>query len=189
MKNKQRPSSPPSGRVFDPFRDRIARDIRNTLSEAFVEAWKGGANYESLAAALRHRHAQPVYQDYIDRRLEDYRAALAERRKLAAMDLIDEMIVLWNRQLFFEVHELLEGYWHAAEGKWRRALQALILAAAVYVHREAGRTDGAQKLARRARERLMDLRSHLTSIGNLDVLGDALLAPEDAAPRLERRAR
>ncbi len=189
MEDEKRANSPPSEQAFDPFGDRIARDIRNTLSEAFVEAWKGGAAYEPLAETLRRRHAHPVYQHYIDRRLADYRAALAERRKLADADLVDEMIVLWNRELFFEVHELLEGRWHTAEGAWRRALQALILAAGVYIHRDAGRQESARKLAGRARERLKNLRPHLSSIDSLDALCDALLSPEGRPPRLERRAR
>ena len=189
MEDKQVSNSPSSGGAFDPFRDRRSRDIRNALSEAFVEAWIGGAAYEPLAEALRRRHALPVYRRYIDRRLENYRAALEERRKLTDADLIDEMIVLWNRKLFFEVHELLENHWHKAEGVWRGVLQALILAAAVYVHREAGRTVAAQKLARRARERLDALRSHLASIENLNALGEALKSPEDAPPWLEKRVR
>ena len=52
MEDEKRANSPPSEQAFDPFGDRIARDIRNTLSEAFVEAWKGGAAYEPLAECL-----------------------------------------------------------------------------------------------------------------------------------------
>ena len=189
MAEERNTNSPSSGQPFDPFRDRASRDIRNSLSEAFVAAWKGGTDFEPAAEALRRRHAHPIYQHYIDRRRADYRAAFEARRKLADADLMDEVIVLWNRELFFEVHELLEGHWQAAEGAWRRALQALILAAAVYVHREAGRQAGAHKLARRAHERLKDFSAHLSLIGNLDALCDALLSPEDAPPRLARRAR
>ncbi len=180
---------PSSGRGFDAFRDRASRDIRNALSEAFVAAWQGeGTDYESLAAELRRRHAQPVYQTYIDRRLADYRAAFEERRKFGAPDLMAEMIVLWNRELFFEVHELLESHWHEAREERREVLKTLIQAAAVYVHREAGRLAAAKKMGRRVSSRLDALRAHLAGIRNLDALREALADPAEP-PRLKGRLR
>ena len=177
---------PPKGPAFDPFRDRAARDIRNTLAEAFVIAWeRAGEDYQSRADALRRRHAQPVYRRYIDRRLATYRAVLEDRRKLGDSDLLAGMILIWNRRLFFEVHELLEGHWQEARGEWREALQTLIQAAAVYVHREAGRAVAAEKLARRVRGRLAAARAHLAPIRNLDALAEALTTPAASPPRLE----
>lgn len=176
--------------VFDPFHDRVSRDIRNTLSEAFVAVWQGnGEDYHEAASALRKRHHHPLYRRYIDGRLSQYRAVLAERCKLTDPILLDEVRLLWNRELFFEVHELLESHWHAAEGERRATLQALILAAAVYVHREAGRTAAAEKLGRRACDRLDALRAHLTPLRNLDALCKALRSPEGPPPKLERHAR
>ncbi len=187
MMGKEKITRPPSpGRAFDPFRDRTSRDIRNALSEAFVAAWQGGGTeYEALAAELRGRHAQPVYRNYIDRRLADYRAACEERRKLGDPDLMAEMIVLWNRQLFFEVHELLEGHWHEARGERREVLKTLIQAAAVYVHHEAGRGAAAEKMGRRVSGRLAAFKPHLTAIRNLGALCEALQKPEEPPPRLE----
>ena len=186
-KDKAKITRPPSsGRAFDPFRDRAARDIRNALSEAFVAAWQGdGTDHESLAAELRRRHAQPVYRTYIDRRLANYREAFEERRKLGAPDLMAQMIVLWNRELFFEVHELLEGHWHAARGERREVLKTLIQAAAVYVHREAGRGEAAEKMGPRVAGRLAALKPQLTAIRNLGALCEALQKPEGPPPRLE----
>ncbi|MDJ0802506.1 MAG: DUF309 domain-containing protein [Desulfobacterales bacterium] len=182
-------SSPLSEQAFDPFRDRASRDIRNALSEAFVAAWQeDGTDYESLAAELRRRHAQPVYQTYIDRRLADYRAAFEERRKFGAPDLVAEMVVLWNRKLFFEVHELLESHWHEAREERREVLKTLIQAAAVYVHREAGRLAAAKKMGRRVSSRLDALRAHLAAIRNLDALREALADPAEP-PRLKGRLR
>ncbi len=190
MKLEKTPKSPLSGHLFDPFNDRISRDIRNTLSEAFVAAWEGDRlDYVSPAVALRRRHAQPVYRSYIDRRLADYRGALEDRRKLNAPDLTDEMIVLWNRELFFEVHELLESHWHAARGERREVLKTLIQAAAVFVHREAGRVDAADKMGRRVSGRLEALRGHLGAIRNLEELREALVRPAGPPPRLKGRLR
>lgn len=173
-------------KTFDPFRDRTSRDIRNILSEAFVAAWEdAGVDYRAAAGELRRRFAHPVYRAYIDQRMTAYRAAIEDRRKLTAPGLLDDMMVLWNRELFFEVHELLENQWHEAQGEWREVLKVLIQAAAVYVHREAGRAVPAAKLGRRASERLVVLRAHLSPIANLDDLCRALASTEGRPPKLE----
>jgi hypothetical protein len=180
----------PTSKTFDPFGDRTARDIRNTLSEAFVAAWADtGQDCGQVAAALRRRHTQSVYQRYIDRRMIAYRAATENRRKLSATGLLAEMMLLWNQGLFFEVHELLENHWHEAQGEWREVLKTLIQAAAVYVHREAGRLEAAGKMGRRVSGRLDELRVHLKPIANLDVLRRALENPEGRSPRLEEHRR
>ncbi len=174
-----------SGRRFDPFRDRASRDIRNTLSEAFVAAWQGsGADYTAVVDHLRRRHAQPVYRAYIARRLEAYRAAADDRRNLDDPGLLDDVVVLWNRGLFFEVHELLESHWHGARGVRREVLQTLIQAAAVYVHREADREPAAARLGRRVSARLNRLKPHLKAIANLDALARALVTPQSRPPIL-----
>jgi hypothetical protein len=174
-------------RAFDPFRDRVARDVRNALSAAFVAAWDGdGEDYAPEAARLRRLHPGAVYRTYIDRRLAAYQAALADRRAMATPDLIDAIIVLWNRELFFEVHELLEHHWLDARGEWREVLKTLIQAAAVFVHREAGRASAAAKLGRRVSARLDTLRPHLPPIANLEALRGALVAAEGLPPRLRR---
>ena len=174
-----------SRRRFDPFGDRVSRDIRNMLSEAFVAAWQGaGVDYAAVAADLHRRHAQPVYQAYIEGRLEAYRAAMEDRRALDDPDLLEEVIVVWNRGLFFEVHELIENHWHEARGLRREVLQTMIQAAAVYVHREAGREPAAAKLGRRVSARLDNLRPHLKTIANLDTLVRALAMPQSRPPIL-----
>ena len=190
MKKEQPPCPLSSGRSFDPFRDRVSRDIRNTLSEAFVAAWQGGrADYESCAAELRRRHVQPAYRTYIDRRLADYHRAVEDRRKRENPDLMEDMIVLWNGKLFFEVHELLESHWHLARGEKREVLKTLIQAAAVFVHREAGRRAAADKMGRRVSGQLDALRGHLGAIRNLEVLCEALVRPAGPPPILKGRLR
>jgi hypothetical protein len=172
---------------FDPFNDRTSRDIRNTLSEVFVAAWNGGAgDLVSAAADLRAKHPARRYRHYIDARMAAYQDALTARRAEAST-LMDEMIVIWNRGLFFEVHELLEGHWHQARGEQRETLKILIQAAGVFVHREAGRTTAAAKMGKRVSARLETLRPHLAAIANLDALRTALQTPGGRAPQLKGR--
>lgn len=150
-----------------------------------MAAWGGTrADYAPVAALLRKRYAQPVYRAYIDQRMVEYRAAVEDRRKLTDPHLMDEMMVLWNRGLFFEVHELLESHWLDARGERREVLKVLIQAAAVYVHREAGREAAAEKLGLRVSGRLEALRPHLTPIANLDALCRALATPVGRPPKL-----
>jgi predicted metal-dependent hydrolase len=59
-------------------------------------------------------------------------------------------LILWDLQLFFEVHEVLEHAWHGAEGGRRRLLQALIRAAGVYIKLEFGQSRQAAGLAEKA---------------------------------------
>ena len=187
----EKPDQPASGGLsghrFDPFGNRASRDIRNTLSEAFVAAWQGaGVDYAAVADRLCRRHTQPVYRAYIAGRLETYRAAMQDRRHLDDPGLLDDVIVLWNRGLFFEVHELIESHWHEARGVRREVLQTMIKAAAVYVHREAGREPTAAKLGRRVSARLDSLKPHLRAIANLDALTRALATPQSRPPILRR---
>ncbi len=65
-------------------------------------------------------------------------------------DPIQQAVVLWNLGLFFEVHEVLEHVWYTAEGKMKATLQALIRAAGVYIKREYGFNDSADRIAAKA---------------------------------------
>jgi hypothetical protein len=173
-------------RRFDPFGDRTARDIRNALSAAFAAAWNDQTDdLLPLVERLRNEHPAAVHRRYIDRRAAAYREALAARRRVPSAGLLDDMMVIWNRGLFFEVHELLEDRWHDARGERREVLKTLIQAAAAFVHREAGRTAAGASLGRRASTRLDALRPHLTAIANLDQLREALAAPGGRPPQLK----
>jgi len=172
---------------FDPFGSRAAREVRNALSEAFVAAWRGHAvDVPSVAAALRDRYPDPVCARWIDGRLRAYRAASRDRGGQGDPEGLDDWVGLWNRGLFFEVHELLEAHWRAARGARREALQALILAAGVFVHREAGRHTAADRLGRKAAARLVACRAQLAAIANLEQLCRNLETPGAAPPVLVR---
>ena len=136
--------------VFNPFTDRLSRDLRNDLSEALLAALTGGAHAAFLAVAAAYRqHPElgPGARGYLEDRLACYQAVLAETNR----DLPDQQaLLLWNHELFFEFHELLEKRWRVAEGVARKVLQALIRAAGTYVLRHADRREGAVKMAARA---------------------------------------
>lgn len=172
--------------TFDPFADRRARDIRNILTEALVAA----ANPQRLAFVQRaaqellSRYPEPVYQDYIRDRVARYRAVWPDLAAAAPSDNLGRALALWRGQLFFEVHAFLEVEWQRTSGTRRRAFQALIQAAAVYVHREFGHTRAAARLADKAAVNLAACRAELTAIANIDDLRRGLADPGATPPVL-----
>jgi hypothetical protein len=150
--NGQRPvetaagSTPPC--VFEPFQDRLSRDIRNSLSRALSLALTEGnpTPFETAAASLLDRDLNRCYKDYIESRLNRYRLAFA-RIQRGDRDPFRQGLVLWDLQLFFEMHEVLEHAWYHAQGSRKAVLQAMIRAAGVYVKLEYGYTRQAAKIA------------------------------------------
>ncbi len=157
MKEK-RPSQPfdslaePAGpESFQPFQDRLSRDIRNGLSRALSRALAEGdmAPVEILASSLLCRNLGSCYCNYIKSRLERYRQAFAQIRA-GKDDPLRHGLILWNLQLFFEVHEVLEHAWLHAQGRRKLLLQAMIRAAGVYIKLEYGYRRQAAKMAAKA---------------------------------------
>jgi hypothetical protein len=132
---KKKKNSPDT---FDPFTDRTARDIRNTLSEAFVTALAQmtPAGYLSLAQKWRAQRLSPPYINYIEDRLQRYHHVFNTIRENRIDDPLHHAVVIWNQGLFFEVHDHLETLWHQATGDNRQVIKGLIKAAGVYVHME-----------------------------------------------------
>jgi uncharacterized protein len=93
--------------------------------------------------------------------------------------------VLWNQHLFFEVHDVLEEQWRLAEGGRRQALQAMILAAAVYVHLEQGNHAAACRLAAKAALGLREHGRELPPFAGMEQLLTALDNLDREPPRLE----
>jgi hypothetical protein len=157
---------------FNPFEDRLSRDIRNDLSETVIELLESGslAGAEEVAAGYRRQNLAKQYLDYIDERLKRYGLAL----KILSEDcgLLDQAAVFWDLELFFEVHEILEPAWMDATGDQKRLLQALIRAAGVYINLELGYEQRARKIGAKALPVIKELKKELA--GSID--GDALLA-------------
>ena len=115
-------------RPFDPFTDRRSRDLRNTLSEQFIEVVLRN-DPQAFRLFCEHWEAVDlggVYRDYLDIRLKRYRSAFEQFEQDDIWAPLRQSMVLWNVGLYFEVHELLETICHTAAEPLRSALKGLI---------------------------------------------------------------
>jgi predicted metal-dependent hydrolase len=173
---------------FDPFTDRLSRDIRNCLSTEFVRSLnlKRPELYRNAGHELLKKNLASIYRDYIHRRLQRYDSVFEqiEKHQTRIIDSVLTAIVIWNYRLFFEVHEQLEGIWHQSRGEQRQALGGLIKAAGAYIHMEQGHQQAASRLASKSYELLTRHRDFFSTIGNLNDLLDKLKAVDPDPPRL-----
>jgi uncharacterized protein len=72
-------------------------------------------------------------------------------------ECLAEGVALFNEGRWYQAHEVWEEAWKRESGQRRSLLQGLILVAAGWLKREAGRTEGARTLFTRALERLEGL--------------------------------
>ena len=172
--------------IFDPFADRLARDIRNSLSTAMAAAFTHAdpKRFTDRCDGWLARDLPAANRRYIESRrrvFEDLFAAHRTHRLDAPLLLA---VRLWNAGLFFEVHEVVENQWHAATGKRRQALKGLVQAAGTYVHRQAGRTAASARLGPKAAATLRAAAEALDEIANIRELVACLERGAPAAPRL-----
>jgi hypothetical protein len=177
-----------SSAIFDPFNNRLARDIRNTLSEAFVDAVakSDSSGYRNAVRKWLAGNIDAVYADYIKDRLERYTQAFESIHSNGIGDAEIQALVIWNQGLFFEVHDHLERLWHQNAGDAHQALKGLIQAAGVYVHMQFNRRPAAERLAVKAVGRLQKYADCLSFIENLEALIKSLQNLDFVPPRLER---
>ena len=173
--------------MFDPFNDRTSRDIRNRLSEAFVIALGllDPVPVRQEVDVLKRLFTSEAYTDYIRDRVGRYGEILHQALADQIQDPKHQAILIWNAGLFFECHEILESLWLNAEGESRKALQGLIKAAGVFVHRELGRTNAAEKLSPKAVTLLRRYQQQLPFIANVEDLISALEKNGADAPKLK----
>ena len=171
---------------FDPFNDRTARDIRNTLSEAFVDSLIANDAAEYLAAARKwsKKRVSLLYADYIDDRLRRYGRVFSAIREEGIDDPLQQALVIWNQGLFFEFHDQLETLWQAATGDQRLALKGLIKAAGVYIHLEQHHRPAAESLAMKSYQLLRQYPHCLTFIANYETLLEKLKSGDPNPPHL-----
>ncbi|MEJ2101872.1 MAG: DUF309 domain-containing protein [Desulfobacterales bacterium] len=172
---------------FDPFADRTARDIRNSLSGSFAVAIAAmdPDKYLSVARRWREQNLFQIYSDYIADRLLRYDQVLQTIRAGGINEPLKQALVVWNQSLFFEFHEHLESLWRSASGDQREALKGLIKAAGVYIHLEQHHRKAAESLAIKSFNLLRQYGHCLTFIANFGILLDRLNKLDPAAPRLE----
>lgn len=170
---------------FEPFQDRLSRDIRNELSSAMVESLRDG-NMDAIKAVADRYLQQELpapYHDYIKDRLKRYDKALGIIWRSDEEDPFYKGLVLWDCGLQFEVHEVLEHAWYHAVGEEKFVLQAMIRAAGVYIKREYGYQEPAKKLAAKAVAVLEKTRL-LDSYCDISILVAALQDESSALPIL-----
>jgi len=170
---------------FNPFEDRFSRDLRNDLSEALVKTIESGNSQflEDQIATFRQHSMAQAYADYLEFRTSRYQKALAQIGK-EVTDPIARAVILWDLQLFFEVHEILEHAWYEAEGDYKSILQALIRAAGVYIKLEFRYVEAAQKIASKALPVLEEHRSSLEKFFVVDRLLSSLKNLGQVPPEL-----
>lgn len=161
--------------TFEPFTDRLSRDIRNKLSVSLIQVIRQRtlASAHQVASNYLRHHPEPTYASYINARLNKYDEVLS----MLGPEVDDPLCIaciLWDKQLFFEVHEVLEPVWLKAEGEEKLLLQALIRAAAVYMKLEYGYTEPATRMARKALPVLERNREWLARYTNPDELINGL---------------
>jgi hypothetical protein len=170
---------------FDPFRDRLSRDIRNDLSESLLTCMREHRIDPAREVAERFLAAAPGPEQvaYIIDRLERY-ARFLDRVAEGPADVVWQGLVLWDLGLHFEVHEILEHAWLRTQGAEKALLQALIRAAGVYIKREYGFHEGAAKMAAKALPVLEANRDRLAAYTDPERLLAALRTADGGPPLL-----
>ncbi len=170
---------------FQPFTDRLSRDIRNDLSRSLVTVLKEQSisSAQIVGEKYLQENPHPVYRDYIENRLKCYARALAIIKQ-GNGDPLFQAMVLWDEQLFFEVHEILEHAWMEAGGDEKLFLQAMIRAAGVYIKLDAGYSESAAKIAAKAIPVLQKNSNRLAKYTEPARLIDALQSLATESPKL-----
>ena len=90
------------GGKFDPFNNRLSRDIRNTLSESFMTALSRmeSSAYRDEADIWRAKNPSDIYLEYIQDRLQRYDRVLEQIRANHLDDPLLQSLVIWNNGLF-----------------------------------------------------------------------------------------
>ena len=171
---------------FDPFNNRLCRDVRNTLGETFKSSIKKRDSYPvaRVAGKILGETLPPWVSDYVNRRLSSYTAVLATLAAKNITDPIDVSLAIWAQGLFFEAHEFLEPYWMAADGKEKLLLQALIRAAGSFVHLEQGNLGAAKRIAGKAIVGLCQVKDLLARHTDPERLIDSLKNLDGKVPTL-----
>ncbi|MBU0482934.1 MAG: DUF309 domain-containing protein [Proteobacteria bacterium] len=171
---------------FDPFEDRLSRDIRNNLSNALMVALTelDLRPVREKAETYLSSNPESIYRDYIKDRLARYDQALAKIKQDKINEPFFRALVLWDQELFFEVHELLETLWLSATGAEKEILQAMIRAAGMYIHLAHGNRQGAQKMADKALKAFAKNRDKIPPFPGFNLLLAKLEELDPTPPRL-----
>ena len=157
--------------IFDPFENRLCRDIRNQLSQNFLTAiqTKDTSIFLSAASTQKQKTLDPSQINYIDDRIKRYKMVLGQMDPLDQSNTGPDTAypiarLLWDQHLFFECHEWLEPFWIEASGPEKKALQAIIRAAGAHVLFESNRLSGAEKSAQKAIALLQEYKAQIPAL-------------------------
>ena len=172
---------------FDPFNNRLSRDIRNTLAEAFVDALMqlDKSDYQRTAEHWLANNLDEEFTGYIQDRIKRYDIVYNQISVNRIKDTKLQALIIWNHGLFFEVHEHLERIWLNTAGDEYQALKGLIQAAGVYIHLKFNHRPAAVKLAIKSSGRIEKYSDCLTFITNLNMLLDKLKNLDTVPPQLK----
>jgi hypothetical protein len=165
---------------------RLYRDLRNDLAEHFMTGLRTGEMQPVYETAARYLALAPAdfFHDYIHERLARYEKTMQTIHDRNIRDPYAVALLLWDNELFFEVHEYLEPLWLRAAGVDKEILQALIRAAGVYVHLRQNNPTGARKMADRAVAVLDRHRRAVPALVNLEELLPKLRRLDPDPPKL-----
>jgi hypothetical protein len=171
---------------FDPFNNRLCRNVRNALSESFkaVLKEKQMAPAQRTAGFFLGGPLPDCVNNYIDSRLAAYESVLTDVCSQHLEEPLAVAVVIWDRRLFFETHEYLEQHWITATGEDKQVFQAVIRAAGAYVHLEQGNLTGARRIAAKATAVLEQHQDRLAPYASPQVLLAKLRALDPVPPRL-----
>jgi len=172
---------------FNPFEDRLSRNIRNDLSESLLDVLKtrSAKPAQRVAETYLRQNLSPIYRAYIKDRLDRYDQAL-HALPSGKTNCLRQASTLWDGELFFEVHEILEPEWIDAQGDRKLLLQALIRAAGVYIYLELGYRDRAKKISHKAIPVLRQFKDDLLKYLEANRLISALEELTDTPPRISK---
>ena len=132
------------------MRDRLAGTILAALHDARARETLAGLARAGGAASGWLLPGEERFADLVTERARMALGALAGRplnRAAGSLaETLDAAAALFDAQLYFEVHELLEPAWQGAAGEPREALQGLIQVAVGYQHLANGNLDGGHAL-------------------------------------------
>ena len=172
----------------NPFTDRICHDIRNSLSKALMTSLShlDLTPVQEIADTYFTSDLQPIHRQYIDDRMERYARVLQSISSSHLTDAFSRAMVLWDEELFFEMHEILEHAWLHATGASKLILQAMIRASGMYIQLDRYNIKGATSMAAKAVEALECNRSEVPDIFDLDLLLSKLKDVDPVPPKLMR---
>jgi uncharacterized protein len=172
---------------FNPFNSRFCRIIRNELSESLMKAIHScdiGPSY-AVGEKYMSEGVEPYITGYINSRIMRYKTVVNQIRT-ANIQLHETYIIallLWDQELFFEVHEWLEKKWRSSKGAEKIISQALIRAAGTYMHLEYERNLSAKKMASKAVETLIRHKESVPEFLNAELLIAKLKALDPVPPK------